>query len=78
VIHLEWKRQYAVRVAVTPGVTYRVVAAAWGPGVQVQRRERMLDGDRRICWRERDDMILRAVYESAVNAKSLLVAVGAA
>jgi hypothetical protein len=34
VIHLEWKRQYAVRVAVTPGVTYRVVAAAWGPGVQ--------------------------------------------
>ncbi len=35
VIHIEWKRQQAVRVAVTPGVTYRVVAAAWGPGVQV-------------------------------------------
>jgi hypothetical protein len=44
VVHLEYKRQHAVRVAVTPGVTYRVVAAAWGPGVQVQRRGSWREG----------------------------------
>ncbi len=51
-IHLEYKRQQSVRITVTPGVTYRVVAAAWGPGVQVLRiksfrlRERLLVGER--------------------------------
>uniref|UniRef100_A0A7S0M852 Calpain catalytic domain-containing protein n=1 Tax=Cryptomonas curvata TaxID=233186 RepID=A0A7S0M852_9CRYP len=34
VLRLEYKRQAAVRLTVVPGATYRVVATAWGPGVQ--------------------------------------------
>ena len=34
VVRLEGTRQAAVRVDVTAGAAYHVVAAAWGPGVQ--------------------------------------------
>jgi hypothetical protein len=38
VLRVPWIRHKSIRIVVQPGVKYRVVAAAWGPGVQVPRK----------------------------------------